>query len=79
MLKFLQPASPIERLPKDKIDPVYKKYRLQVFIGIFIGYAAYYLLRKNFSIAMPYLTEQGFSKTELGFALSASRFALVWD
>lgn len=71
MLKFLQPASPIERLPKDKIDPVYKKYRLQVFISIFIGYAAYYLLRKNFSIAMPYLTEQGFSKTELGFALSA--------
>src|SRR5690606_32060379 len=69
-LKLFRPAPPIERLPKDKVDSEYKKLRLQVFIGIFIGYAAYYLIRKHFSLAMPYLAEEGFSKTELGFALS---------
>lgn len=71
MLKMFKPAPQIERLPDDRIDPEYKKLRLQVFMGIFIGYAAYYLIRKNFSMAMPFLIEEGFTKTELGFALSA--------
>ncbi|MFB6499163.1 glycerol-3-phosphate transporter [Bacillus haynesii] len=71
MLKLFKPAPPIERLPEDQIDSEYKKLRLQVFLGIFIGYAAYYLIRKNFSLAMPYLIEEGFSKSALGFALSA--------
>lgn len=71
MLSFFRPAPAVERLPDEKIDSEYKKLRMQVFLGIFIGYAAYYLLRKNFSIAMPYLIEEGFTKTQLGFALSA--------
>ncbi|MDW6055501.1 glycerol-3-phosphate transporter [Bacillus paralicheniformis] len=71
MLKLFKPAPPIERMPDDQIDLEYKKFRLQVFLGIFIGYAAYYLIRKNFSLAMPYLIEEGFSKSALGFALSA--------
>jgi OPA family glycerol-3-phosphate transporter-like MFS transporter len=32
----------------DRIDP-----EVRLFIGIFIGYAAYYLVRKNFSLAIP--------------------------
>ncbi len=35
----------------------------------------YYLLRKNFSLAMPYLVEQGYSRGELGVALSAVAIA----
>ncbi|MBU7319946.1 glycerol-3-phosphate transporter [Paenibacillus oleatilyticus] len=75
MFNLFKPAPPIDRLPDNQIDSEYKKLRLQVFLGIFIGYAAYYLLRKNFSLAMPYLTAQGFSKAELGFALSAISIA----
>lgn len=71
MLKLFKPALPVERLPEGKIDSEYKKLRLQVFIGIFIGYAAYYLIRKNFTMAMPYLKEEGFTTGELGLALSA--------
>lgn len=71
MLSLFRPAPPIDRLPAEQIDSEYKKLRLQVFLGIFIGYAAYYLIRKNFSLAMPYLTAEGFTKAELGFALSA--------
>ncbi|PTI57718.1 MFS transporter, partial [Staphylococcus succinus] len=51
------------------------RLRLQVFLGIFLGYAGYYLLRKNFSLAMPYLIDEGFSKTGLGVALSAISIA----
>ncbi len=60
---------------KTKIDNKYKKMRIQVFAGIFIGYAGYYLVRKNFSLAMPDLIAQGFTKTELGFALSGVSIA----
>ena len=72
---FLQPAAHKPLLSKEAIDPTYKKLRLQVFAGIFIGYAGYYLVRKNFSMAMPDLVEQGFSKGDLGFALSGVSIA----
>ena len=50
MLKLFRPAPVIDPLPKEKVDKEYKKLRWQVFLGIFIGYAGYYLVRKNFSI-----------------------------
>ncbi|MGN6402300.1 MAG: glycerol-3-phosphate transporter, partial [Flavisolibacter sp.] len=62
-------------LHEKRIDPAYKKLRLQVFIGIFVGYAGYYLVRKNFSMAMPDLIERGYSKAELGLALSGVSIA----
>jgi OPA family glycerol-3-phosphate transporter-like MFS transporter len=70
-MQFLKPAAHREALPIEKIDPEYKKLRLQVFLGIFIGYAGYYLVRKNFSMVMPDLIEQGYTKAQLGVALSA--------
>lgn len=75
MLKFLQPAAHIERLPQDQIDPTYRRLRWQIFMGIFFGYAAYYLVRKNFALAIPYLEQEGFTKADLGFALSAISIA----
>ncbi|HLR00917.1 MAG TPA: glycerol-3-phosphate transporter [Sphingobacterium sp.] len=73
--KFLRPAPHKPLLPADKVDKEYKKLRWQVFLGIFIGYAGYYLVRKNFSLAMPDLIEQGYGKTELGWALSGVSIA----
>jgi OPA family glycerol-3-phosphate transporter-like MFS transporter len=49
--------------------------RLQVFLGIFIGYAGYYLVRRNFTLAMPNLIELGYSKADLGLALSGVSIA----
>ncbi len=71
MISIFKPPPHIDRLPQDRIDPVYRRMRLQVFAGIFIGYAGYYLVRKNFSLAAPYLIEEhGYNKTQIGFALS---------
>ncbi|HEY0677930.1 MAG TPA: glycerol-3-phosphate transporter [Chitinophagaceae bacterium] len=69
--QLLQPAPHKSRLSENQIDPAYKKLRLQVFLGIFIGYAGYYLVRKNFSMVMPDLIERGYTKADLGVALSA--------
>lgn len=70
MLNFLKapPAKPL--IDEEKVDARYRKLRWQVFIGIFIGYAGYYLIRKNFSLAIPNLVEEGFTKAELGFAFA---------
>lgn len=75
MIGFLKPPAHREPLPDEKADAAYRRLRLQVFLGIFVGYAGYYLVRKNFSLAMPYLVEEGFSKTDLGFALSGVSIA----
>ena len=75
LLAFLQPAAHKKLRAANEIDAEYRKKRLQVFIGIFVGYAGYYLVRKNFSLAMPDLIERGFSKGELGIALSGVSIA----
>lgn len=75
MFQLFKPAPHIERLDDSKTDAAYKRLRLQVFLGIFIGYAGYYLLRKNFAFAIPYHQEQGFSKGELGLVLAAVSIA----
>ncbi len=71
MINILKPPLHTAPLPKEKIDSEYKRLRLQVFLGIFIGYAGYYLVRKNFSLVMPDLIAQGYSKGELGLIASA--------
>lgn len=75
MIGFLKAAKHRERVADEEVDEEYKKLRWQVFIGIFIGYAGYYLVRANFSIAIPHLVEQGFSRTELGFVASVTAIA----
>ncbi|KAA6317711.1 Glycerol-3-phosphate transporter, partial [termite gut metagenome] len=75
MRNLLQPPAHKPLMDSSKIDSTYNKKRWQVFIGIFIGYAAYYLVRKNFSLAMPYLIEMGFTKADLGLAFSFNALA----
>ena len=60
MLSIFKPAPRQPQVAEDHVDPLYRRLRWQIFIGIFFGYAAYYLVRKNFALAMPYLVEQGF-------------------
>ncbi|MEJ8554851.1 glycerol-3-phosphate transporter [Tepidibacter sp. Z1-5] len=72
MFEIFKPAPAIERMAESEIDSEYKKHRAQVFLSIFIGYAAYYFIRKNFNMAVPYLIETyGFTKTQIGLVGSA--------
>ena len=75
MWKRLQPPAYLAEMPADRIDPTYRKLRLQVFIGIFIGYAGFYLVRKNFSMAIPELAALGFDTGALSIVLSMNAVA----
>ena len=75
MKNLLRPAAHKPLIAEEKIDKKYSALRWQVFIGIFVGYAGYYLVRKNFSLAIPDLVIDGFNRGELGFALSANAIA----
>jgi OPA family glycerol-3-phosphate transporter-like MFS transporter len=71
MFFTLKPAPHKPQLPDERVDPAYRRLREQVFLGTIVGYSGYYLVRNNFSLAMPHLVEQGYTKTQLGIAFSA--------
>lgn len=69
---FLKPAAiPTEKVPDEKIKSSYTKHRASVFISIYIAYAAYYIVRDNFTISSPYLMKYyHFDKATIGLILS---------
>ena len=73
IFKFLAPPQAIPQLPDDQVEKNYSKHRWLSFTGIFVGYAASYLVRSPiFSLAMPKLIEEyHFTKSQLGVAASA--------
>jgi OPA family glycerol-3-phosphate transporter-like MFS transporter len=80
MPKFLDPPAAKPALPADKIDGTYKKMRLRVFLGAFVGYAAYYLVRKNLSLAAPGMIDEGLLTTAgVGYAGAAISIAYAFS
>ncbi len=75
IFNFLKPAVHKPIKPQEEVNSSYWKLRLQVFAGIFIGYTAYYFVRKNFSFAIKDLQELGYTKGQLGLAMSALSIA----
>lgn len=80
MSGFFDPPKAKPRLPKEKIDRVFKSMRFRVFIGAFIGYAAYYLVRKNLSLASADMIAEGLiDKQGVGIAASAVSIAYAFS
>src|SRR3712207_8161883 len=76
MFNFLKSSPEKSRLPEEKIAYTYKLYRIRMFLMIFIGYTGYYLVRKNFAVASPFLmTHFDFSKTQIGLISSGLAIA----
>src|SRR5579862_4237962 len=73
MFGFLKPAPAGAPVPAAQIDSSYRRLRWQVFFGSFFGYAGYYLVRANLSLAIPDILQQHpeYSKTQLGWAMTA--------
>lgn len=74
-MSFLSPPAFKPEHTGPEADERYRKLRWQVFIGAFIGYAGFYIVRKNFSMAIPMLEPFGFYKDELGVVLSMNAIA----
>lgn len=80
MFDFFSPPAPRERLADDKIDKEYRRMRLKVFLGAFFGYAAYYLVRKNLSLAAPGMMAEGLlDKESAGFAMAGIPIAYAFS
>ena len=75
MTNFFSPPPFKPQMAADKVDKTYSLLRWQVFLGAFIGYAGFYIVRKNFSMAIPMLEPFGFEKGELGIVLSMNAVA----
>ncbi len=77
MIGFLKSSPAAAALPPDLVDPEYTRLRRQVFIGIFLGYAAFYLVRNNLALAIPDILREypQYSKAALGMALTGLSLA----
>src|SRR6187455_2002121 len=64
-------------VPAERVDRDYRRHRRSVYAGIFIGYAAYYLVRNNLALAIPDILKEfpQHSKAELGTALTGLSIA----
>ena len=76
-LDFMAPPKASEKLvPAKKVKSEYTAMRWKVFIGIYLGYAAYYLVRKNLSFAGADMVELGYiDKVGLGDAMAGMPIA----
>ncbi len=77
MIGLLRPAPAAAAVPAQRVDALYRRLRRQVFAGIFLGYAAYYLVRNNLALAIPDILREhpGYSKAALGSALTGLSIA----
>ena len=64
----------VAALPSSSVDREYRRHRRSVYAGIFIGYAAYYLVRNNLALAIPDVLQEypQYSKADLGWALTGT-------
>ena len=80
MMEFFNPPAPAQRVPADRIDTEYRRLRLRVFLGAFVGYAAYYLVRKNLSLAAPGMISEGLlDKESAGVAMAGIPIAYAFS
>jgi MFS transporter, OPA family, glycerol-3-phosphate transporter len=77
VIGLLKPAPAIAPLPAAQVDATYRRLRFQVFVGIFVGYAGYYLVRFNLALAIPDILREHpqYTKAELGSALTGLALA----
>lgn len=55
---------------KPEVIKQFKSWQMRTIVVSMIGYAIYYFVRKNFSLAMPGLTAQyGISNTDFGIVM----------
>jgi OPA family glycerol-3-phosphate transporter-like MFS transporter len=67
----------VAALPASEVDRTYRRQRRRVFVGIFAGYAAYYLVRNNLALAIPDILREypQYSRAQLGMALTGLSIA----
>jgi OPA family sugar phosphate sensor protein UhpC-like MFS transporter len=64
---FKEPAAAAAITDETEVKKTYSNYRLRIFYSCFVGYAMFYLCKKNIAAALPVMSAQlGYSNLELG-------------
>ncbi len=50
MLSLLKKGPSANKVPAEKIQATYGRYRMQALLSVFLGYLAYYIVRNNFTL-----------------------------
>ena len=58
-LGFLSAPPKAPAVAPEKVDSLYKRLRLEAFMGIFLGYAGFYLIRNNIPLVASVLKDNG--------------------
>lgn len=75
-LSWLAAPKPAPRKSEEEVNRLYPRLRFQVFMGIFFGYAGFYLIRNNISAIAPLLmNDTGIDKIGIGIIANAVLFA----
>lgn len=73
---WLASPPPAPRLPESEQSAKYPSMRLRVFLGIFLGYAGFYLIRNNIPLVATVLMDQGrLDKVDIGLIANAALIA----
>ncbi len=65
------PAIPVTLTSQSEIDEAYRQWRKRVLLTTIFGYALFYFVRKNLSVAMPAMSHDlGITKVDLGLFLT---------
>jgi len=76
-LGFLSAPPARPRLPEEKVQRLYPSLRLQVFMGIFIGYAGFYLIRNNLTLVSALMKDQDLL-TSFGYGVISNAVLLAY-
>lgn len=75
-LGFLSAPPAVPRKSPEEVAQLYPRMRFNVFMGIFLGYAGFYLIRNNVSLVSAILKEHDImSAVEIGIVANAVLFA----
>ncbi|MBM6611726.1 phosphoglycerate transporter PgtP [Citrobacter portucalensis] len=76
MLSIFKAGPAANKVPAEKVQETYGRYRIQALLSVFIGYLAYYIVRNNFTLSTPYLKEHlDLSATQIGLLSSCMLIA----
>ena len=65
---IFKPSPYIQEIKDEKIvRKKYRYWRIRIFYSMYLGYALFYLSRKSYNFAMPFIIHDlGFTKTQVG-------------
>lgn len=76
MLSIFKAGPAANKVPAEKVQETYGRYRIQALLSVFLGYLAYYIVRNNFTLSTPYLKEHlDLNATQIGLLSSCMLIA----